>query len=240
MAGKATRVKASGAKVLPKNFFGKKNAIKARQARKRDMADPGSLTKALDEITTRLISTVASMAKAEMKGREQSEEFSIVWPMVRATVAEALLERVETALPGMLMLKSDVATARVGLVSAPRPPKKAWTGVLTAAHVTRYGERCCPACEMRLVCGDLVTVLPGTETAYHKGCAPKPKKEPGPVRVFPIAERHIEKASVCQRCSLAFDLGEQAAWKLGWTAMLHESCWAELGKPESLTAGTSE
>lgn len=222
-------------KELPKNFWGKKNAIKAKQIRKRDLADPGSLEKALDEITTRLISTIAAMAKAEMKGREQSEEFSIVWPMVRATVAEALLKRVETALPGMLMLAPEAPTARLGLVKAPRPPKKAWTGVLTATHVTRYGERCCPGCEMRLVCGDVVTVPSGAELAYHKGCAPKPKREEGPTRVFPIAERHIEKASVCGRCSLAFDLGERAAWKFGWTAMLHEACWTELGKPEALT-----
>jgi hypothetical protein len=221
-------------KVLPGNFFGKKNAIKAKQERKRDFADPEKLEKALDEIATRLISTVASMAKAEMKGREPHEEFSIVWPMVRATVAETLLARVEVALPKMLALRSDVTADRVGLVKAPRPPKKAWSGVLTAAHVTRYGERMCPTCELRLAIGDTVTVPPGAETAFHKGCAPKPKKEQGPTRVFPVAERHIEKGSACKQCAAPFSLGENAVWKYGWTAMLHEACWVELGKPEAL------
>jgi hypothetical protein len=229
MAGKVT-----GAKVLPKNFFGKRNAIKAKQDRKRDLADPEKLEKALDEIATRLTSTVATMAKVEMKGREPSEEWSVVWPMVRATVAEALLARIETALPGQLMLRPDVAPARVGLVKPPRPPKRAWTGVLTDAHVKRYGERMCPGCELRLVRGDSVTVLPGTETAYHKSCAPKPAPAPKPVRVFPAAERHIEKGSVCRHCTAPMGLGEMMVWRYGWTEVLHESCWLELGKPEAL------
>lgn len=219
--------------------FAKTNAIKARKKRLKEMADPENLEKSIGEIVTRMLVVASTMTKQAMAGRPPEDEWRVVRPMVRATVAEALLAGLEGHFPELRMA-DDVTAERVPLkaTGALRATGKAWRGVLTAKHIEKYGERCCPKCELRLAIGDTVAVPAGGDSAYHEACKPKPVtgSSPRAVKVFAYAHRHAEKkpGSSCQECSKLFAIGDSVAWKFGWTAMLHESCWLELGKPESL------
>jgi hypothetical protein len=217
-------------------YFARTNAIKARKLRQRNMADPANLEAAMDEFATRLIATTAAIVKREMEGRHPSEECSIIRPRVRTTIVLALLERLHGLFPE-IGIQGSVTQERVLLnaVRAERTASKPWRGVLTAKHVEHYGERSCPECGLRLAIGDSLVVPGGAEMAWHKGCAPKEMRV-DVVRVFPVAARHLERRPgvACAHCEVAFSLEDRAAWKFGWTAMLHEACWAELGKPETL------
>ncbi len=224
---------------MPKKnpIFAKRNAIKARNARKLELANPENLEKALDEIVTRIVAVTTTLTKAEMGGEDDpGREFKIVRPMVRATIAEALARRLEGHLPE-LELKAGLPTERVALTATPKKHYKPWRGALTAAHVDRFGERVCPGCDMRILLGETVVVPLGGQDAYHEACAPEATVDAGHgVKVLSVAERHFKKRpdNRCQRCALRFQIGDRAAWRFGWPTMLHEACWLELGKPEAL------
>jgi hypothetical protein len=223
-----------------KASFAKTNAIKARKKRLEEVAKPENFETALSEFVSRVMAVTGSLVR-EAKGGDDdmAREFKVIRPMVRATIAEALLLALDGHLP--LELKADASTDRMPLAVSKKALRKTWTGVLTANHVEKFGERRCPKCELRLAIGDTVTVPAGGELAYHRGCKPEPLPS-GSVRVFEVTAAHIEKrpGSLCAHCSAAFKAGDSAAWRMGWKKMLHESCWTELGKPESLTAGAAE
>jgi hypothetical protein len=230
-----------------KASFAKTNAIKARKKRLKEMADPENLEKSIGEIVTRMLVVVSTMTKQQMAGRPPEDEWRVVRPMARATVAEALLAGLAGHFPELRMA-DGVTAERVPLkaTGALRVTGKAWRGVLTAAHIEKYGERCCPKCELRLAIGDTVSVPAGGDLAFHESCKPKPETgatglSPRGVKVFAYAHRHAEKkpGSACAHCCACFTIGESVAWRFGWTAMLHESCWLELGKPDSLAAEKS-
>jgi hypothetical protein len=224
--------KSSAAK-FNKASFAKTNAIRARKKRLQEIAKPENLESAISEFVTRVTAVTGSLVREAMGGVDDiAREFKVIRPMVRATIAEALLLALDGQLP--LELKADASKDRLPLAASKKPLRKTWTGVLTANHVEKFGDRACPACELRLMIGDTVTVPAGGELAYHRGCRPEPAA--GSVRVFDVTMAHLMKrpGSVCVECEVAFKAGDSAAWKMGWKKMLHEACWAELGKPEAL------
>lgn len=229
----------SSAAKFNKASFAKTNAIRARKNRLLEIAKPENLESAISEFVTRVTAVTGSLVKEVMGGADDMpREFKVVRPMVRATIAEALLLALDGQLP--LELKADASKDRLPLAVSKKVLRKTWTGVLTANHIEKFGDRHCPKCELQLVPGDTVTVPAGGDLAYHRGCRPE-QPPAGTVRVFEVTEAHMAKrpGSLCRHCSAGFIPGDSAAWRMGWKKMLHESCWLELGKPESLggTAG---
>jgi hypothetical protein len=230
----------SSAAKFNKASFAKTNAIRARQKRLQEIAKPENLESAISEFVTRVTAVTGALVKEAMGGADDiPREFRVVRPMVRATIAEALLLALDGQLP--LELKADASTDRIPLAVSRKVLRKTWTGVLTANHIEKFGERHCPKCELRLAIGDTVTVPAGGDLAYHRACKPE-QPASGSVRVFDVTTAHLEKrpGSLCAHCSAAFKAGDSAAWRMGWKKMLHESCWLELGKPESLAQGASK
>ena len=214
----------------------RRNAIRARSKRIHELANPESLLRHFDETVTRMIAVTAALSKQQMKDRHPSEEWSQVRPVIRASIAGALLERLGEHFPE-LCLKEDTTVERVALGASqePKVALKPWRGVLTAAHVKKYGERDCPECGLRLFIGDKVTVPKGEATAFHETCKPGTEgKAPGVVRIIEVAERHIAKGGKCHHCGEPLELGGLMAWRFGWRVVLHHTCWLELGKPEAL------
>jgi hypothetical protein len=219
----------------------RRNAIRARSKRIHELANPEKLLSHFDETATRMIAVTTALAKQQMKERNPSEEWSKVRPAIRATIAEALLVRLGDLFPE-LCLKEGATTDRVslGVSEEPKVAAKPWRGVLTAAHVKKYGERVCPECELRLAIGDKVTVQKGEVTAFHENCKPGTGgKAPGVVRIIEVTERHLAKGGKCHHCQELLELGGLMAWRFGWRGILHHICWAELGKPESLEKSTA-